>query len=100
LFSSFFDRLDTATRPARLDLFLREYGDDETRAEAMALARCLAAGEMFTGARSLERGLKTARRRLLQSRRNERREAGVLPELNGRPRPAGGLGRQPLKVVR
>jgi hypothetical protein len=79
------DRLETGTRPARLDLFLRDHGDDETRAAAATLARCLAEGETFTEARSLGRGLKIARRHLRQSRRNEQREAGVLPELNGRP---------------
>jgi len=77
------DRLDPGTRPARLDLFLRDHGDDETRAAAAAMARCLATGETFVEARSLGRSLKAARRHLLRSRRSQRKAAGVLPQLNG-----------------
>jgi hypothetical protein len=77
------DRLDPGTRPARLDLFLREHGDGEARAAAATLARCLVTGDDFVEARPLGRGLKAARRHLMRSRRNQRKTAGILPELNG-----------------
>ena len=77
------DRLGPGTRPARLDLFLRDHGDDETLAAAATLARCVATGDDFAEARSLGRGLKAARRHLLRSRRSQRKAAGILPELNG-----------------
>jgi len=77
------DRLDTGTRPARLDLFLQDHGDEATRSAAAALARCLATGERFTEARTFGHGVKKARKLFRQSRRHEQRAAGVLPELNG-----------------
>ena len=80
------DRLDPGVRPARLDLFLRDHGDDETRAAAAALARCLAQDETFAEARTLGHGLKRARKHLRRARHHERKAASVLPELNG-PRP-------------
>ena len=79
---SWLDRLDTGNRPARLDLFLRDHGDDATRAAATKLARCLANGENFTETRTLAQGLKNARRHWQTARRRERAAAGVLPELN------------------
>ncbi len=81
------DRLDPGSRPARLDLFLRDHGDDETRAAAVSLTRGLAQRETFNDARALGRGLKKARKRLQSARHHEQKAAGVLPELNG-PRPS------------
>jgi hypothetical protein len=77
------DRLDPGVRPARLDLFLRDHGDDETRAAAVALARGLAQNRTFKDARILGHGLKKARKHLQHTRHHERKAAGVLPELNG-----------------
>jgi hypothetical protein len=79
---SWLDRLDTGNRPARLDLFLRDHGDDATRAAATKLARCLANGESFIEARTLAEGLESARRHWQKAGRRERVAAGVLPELN------------------
>jgi hypothetical protein len=76
------DRLDPGVRPARLDTFLREHGDDRGREAASTLMQCFAAGETFSESADLSRGLKRARHRYRQSRRVERRAAGVLPELN------------------
>jgi hypothetical protein len=76
------DRLDHEARPARLDLFLSDHGDEATRLAAASLARSLATGERFGDTGRLVRGLKTARRRHLQSRRRSRIAAGLLPELN------------------
>jgi len=80
--ASWLDRLDTGSRPARLDLFLDEYGDDATRAVSLILTERLADGETFTDGRILAAGLKLARRRLLRARKC-RRSGGVLPPLNG-----------------
>ena len=80
--ASWLDRLDPGARPARLDLFLDEYGDDATRAVALTLAERLADGEAFTDGRVLAAGLKLARRRLLRARKC-RRSGEVLPPLNG-----------------
>ncbi len=77
------DRFDPGARPARLDLFLRDHGDEETRAAAATLARCLATSDPFTDRRAMGRGLKAARRHLLRSRLNQQKATGVLPELNG-----------------
>jgi hypothetical protein len=76
------DRLDPGPRPARLDLFLADHGDEATRSAAAALARRLAAGESVGEARALTRGLTKARRHLLQSRRRRMQATKVLPELN------------------
>jgi hypothetical protein len=83
------DRLDAGPRPARLDRFLREYGDAEARAAAGALTSSLGAGSRFGEAAALGRGLRRARRHLLRSRRQRERAASVLPELNGPPRDSG-----------
>jgi hypothetical protein len=77
------DRLDTGTRPARLDLFLEDHGDETTRAAAAALSQSLATGESLTEARVMARGLKKARRHLLHRRHAFQRAENVLPELNG-----------------
>jgi hypothetical protein len=77
------DRLDPGARPARLDLFLEDHGDETTRAAAAILSQSLAAGEDFTETRVLARGLKKARGRLLHRRHTVRRAENVLPELNG-----------------
>jgi hypothetical protein len=77
------DRLDSATKPARLDLFLEEHGDDITREAAGTLANCLAADEPFTMGPALAEGLKESRRHLLRSLRVRQHAASVLPELNG-----------------
>ncbi len=81
------DRLDIGTRPARLDLFLEDYGDEPTRAAAAVLAQRLATGERFTEPRSLARGLKKARKDFRQALRARRIASNVLPELNGRAHP-------------
>lgn len=78
------DRLETGTRPARLDLFLERHGDEATRAAAATLARCLATGDAYADARTLGRGLKKARRHYRETLRSQRIAADVLPELNGR----------------
>jgi hypothetical protein len=77
------DRLDPGARPARLDLFLADHGDDLTRDSASVLATCLASGDRFAEGRQLSQGLKSARQHLLRSRRNQKRAEGILPELNG-----------------
>jgi len=77
------DRLDPGDRPARLDLFLRDHGDDATQAAAATLAQCMATGDAFSDSRALSGGLKASRRHLLRSRLNQQKTAGVLPELNG-----------------
>ena len=79
------DRLDTGTRPARLDFFLDAYGDEETRTAAFALSRGLATGERFSEARVLARGLGKARRHFHRALHARQAAADVLPELNGRP---------------
>jgi len=77
------DRLHPGIRPARLDLFLEDHGDQTTRAAAAALSQSLATGEDFTETRALAHGLKQARSRLLRRRHTVRRAEYVLPELNG-----------------
>ena len=77
------DRLDPGTRPARLDLFLEDHGDETTRAAAAALSQSLATGEPLTEARVMARGLKKARRHLLHRRHAVQRAENLLPELNG-----------------
>jgi hypothetical protein len=81
--SRWLDRLEPGARPARLDLFLRDYGDEKTRAAAGALARSLGSGKRFDEARELARGLTQARRSLLRTRRRREAEESVLPGLNG-----------------
>jgi hypothetical protein len=76
------DRLETGSRPARLDEFLKGHGDEATRSAAAELARDLASGEPFIAAPAMMRGLKKARRHHRKSRRAQRLAAGVLPELN------------------
>jgi hypothetical protein len=80
---SWLDRLDPGPRPARLDLFLEDHGDDSCKAAAAALASSLAAGEPFHEGRALARGLAESRRHLLRSRRHQQQAATVLPKLNG-----------------
>jgi hypothetical protein len=80
---SWLDRLVVGARPARLDRFLEDHGDEPTQAAAAALARGLAAGERFAESRSLARGLKKARKKFRQSQDAQRRASSVLPELNG-----------------
>ena len=77
------DRLDPGSRPARLDHFLADHGEGTAEEAATELARCLASAEQFTEGRALLSGLKSARRRLLYSRRVQKRTTSVLPELNG-----------------
>jgi hypothetical protein len=77
------DRLDPGARPARLDSFLEDHGDQSTRAAAASLSQSLASGEDFTETRALTHGLKKARSRLLHRRHTVRRAENVLPELNG-----------------
>jgi len=76
------DRLDPGIRPARLDLFLRDHGDNSTRAAAAVLADALATGERFSESQTLARGLKKSRKHYRQARQSEQKAAGVLPELN------------------
>jgi hypothetical protein len=76
------DRLDPGPRPARLDLFLEEFGDDETRAASAALNRSLLAAEKFEGAKTLARGLAKARRKCQRSRQAAQRASETLPQLN------------------
>jgi len=76
------DRLNPGPKPARLDLFLDEYGDDATRAMALTLTERLADGEALIDGRVLAAGLQRARRRLLRARKF-RRSREVLPPLNG-----------------
>jgi hypothetical protein len=76
------DRLDSGTRPARLDLWLNEHGDAEAREAVADLGRSLAAARALESGRALIQGLARARRRCLRLRRLETRVAKVLPELN------------------
>lgn len=77
------DRIDTGVKPARLDLFLDEYGDDAARQAAAALTRSLAANRAFGEWRALGSGLAAARHELFGRRRRRRLASRVLPELNG-----------------
>jgi hypothetical protein len=80
------DRLETGSKPARLDLFLSRHGDEATRSAAASLAGSLATGESLSDRGAFARGLKKARRRSLRARRRRHHAAGVLPELNERSR--------------
>jgi hypothetical protein len=86
------DRLDPGTRPARLDLFLEDHGDEQTRVAAAMLARSMATDGRFEESRALARGLKRARRHFLRSLRAKKIAAGALPELNGGPPLTSDLG--------
>ena len=77
------DRLDPGPRPARLDLFLEGFGDDNARAAAAALAQSLVTGGRFEGAKVLARGLANARRKFRRTRQAVERADRILPELNG-----------------
>jgi hypothetical protein len=77
------DRLDPGARPARLDCFLEDHGDEPTRAAAAVLSQSLASGEDFTETRALAHGLKKARSRLLHRRHTVKQAENFLPELNG-----------------
>jgi hypothetical protein len=83
---SWLDRLETDSKPARLDLFLSRHGDEVTRSAAVLLARSLATGDSPSDRGVLVRGLKKARRRFLRARRHRQHAAGLLPELNERRR--------------
>lgn len=77
------DRLDPGTRPARLDLFLDEFGNEPTRQAALELSVALAASERIAESRALARGLAAARRNLLRARKRRQKADSILPVLNG-----------------
>jgi hypothetical protein len=76
------DRLDPAPGPARLDFFLRQYGDASVQEAAAHLAGSLSSGGEDRNSSTLSRGLADARSHWRRRRGRERKATSVLPELN------------------
>ena len=77
------DRMNDGSRPARLDEFMREYGDAGAQAAALDLAHSFSPEREKLDVAALRRGLKAARKRFRQAQRARKHVAGVLPGLNG-----------------
>jgi hypothetical protein len=77
------DRINVGPESARLDLFLRSYGDARTQESASLLVRSLTMDGDIHDMSVLSRGLARARARWRQAQRRIRRATKLLPELNG-----------------
>ena len=77
------DRINDGPRPARLDEFMRQYGDTGAQAAAFDLTHSLAADRDTTDITALINGLKAARKRWLKAQRGRGHVSGALPGLNG-----------------
>ncbi|UCD51286.1 MAG: BatD family protein [Phycisphaerales bacterium] len=77
------DRIDVERRPARLDLFLRQYGDASVQEAAAHLGDSSSLGGEICDFSTLSRGFADARARWRRRRRQEDHAARILPELNG-----------------
>lgn len=76
------DRINDDHRPARLDLFLRLYGDTQAREAATRVTRSLLSGGALSSVSALGRGLAAARTRWRQAQRGKRHASAQLPEMN------------------
>lgn len=76
------DRINDNNRPARLDLFLRQYGDAPVQVAADQLVRSVASGKKISQGPVLPGGLRVARDRWRLARRARQRRPDELPELN------------------
>jgi hypothetical protein len=77
------DRINTNSRPARLDQFLRQYGDARVQEAAFDLVNTLTPDRHKPDVTALASGLTAARRRWRQAQRDRERVTGLLPGLNG-----------------
>jgi hypothetical protein len=77
------DRINPTSSPARLDDFVRRYGNLQTREAASHVMRDLANGQDESTVRELAKGLKTARASWQRSLRAHRKSSNRLPYLNG-----------------
>ena len=77
------DRINNSPGPARLDEFLRDFGDDETQESAAELFGSTGVPQDKQVAQTFTHGLAAARKRWLRAQRVRVRAAKTLPELNG-----------------
>lgn len=77
------DRINSDVQPARLDKFLREYGDSETQIAAAELMKTLGGQAGQSSPTVFARGLVTARARWQKAGRVQQQVDSVLPSLNG-----------------
>ncbi len=78
------DRINEHDRPARLDLFLRQYGDLRAREAASRVTRGLATDREISIVSAFGNGLAAARTRWRQAQRGKRHASALLPKMNGR----------------
>ena len=77
------DRINNSPGPARLDEFLRQFGDDKSQASAAELFGSTGVPQDKQVAQTFTHGLAAARKRWLRAQRVRVRAAKTLPELNG-----------------
>ena len=77
------DRINSDVQSARLDKFLREYGDSETQFAAAELMKTLGKQAGQSSLTVFARGLVTARAQWQEAGRIRQQAASVLPALNG-----------------
>lgn len=77
------DRINVGPESARLELFLRKYGDARTQEASIQWMRSITTGEEIRDMSVLSRGLARARASWRKAQRMTRGAAGLLPELNG-----------------
>ncbi len=76
------DRINNDSRPARLDQFLRQFGDTRTQADALELMETLSPDRAKSDITALASGLAAARTRWRQAQCVRRQVTGSLPGLN------------------
>jgi hypothetical protein len=81
------DRIKVDQQPARLDQFLRQYGDASVRQAAVNLVASLSPEGKNCSFSTLGRGLAAARSRWRQRQLPRKHANSRLPELNGSPAP-------------
>lgn len=77
------DRINTTSRPARLDQFLGKYGDAKSQAAGFDLTGMLGTERDDWDVAAMIRGLRHARKRWRNVQRGCARVSKLLPELNG-----------------
>jgi hypothetical protein len=77
------DRINPTSKPARLDEFVRDYGDSQTEQAASCFMKDLENSEDRSTVRQLAKGLKASRERWLRSLKAGQESGNHLPNLNG-----------------
>lgn len=79
------DRINDASYPARLDVFISRYGDTRAKVVVDQLLHSVAVGEQLSYPAKLLDVLSTARRNWQQTRKQRQFDANALPTLNPDP---------------